>query len=67
MPNAAVRVEQRPADGEKESRRERAAAVAAATSGLINSEEQRSPSRVIHSHPAALSPALTVPIQPETS
>lgn len=67
MPNAAVRVGRRPTEGEKESRRERAAAVAAATRGLINSEEQRSPSRVIHSYPAALSPCITVPIQPETS
>lgn len=58
MPNAAVRVGQRRTEGEKESRRETAAVVAAATTGLINSEEQRSPSRVIHSHPAALSPCL---------
>lgn len=50
------------AEGGKEREREReraaAAAVAAATRGLINSEEQHSPSRVICSHPAALSPCL---------
>lgn len=58
MPSAAVRMGQRPTEGEKESRGERAAAAAAqaATTGLINSEEQP-----LKSDPLSSSRIITLP------